>query len=375
MTTPDAVLVLDDGSFYIGNFLGLKSEIQGELCFNTSMTGYQEVISDPSYFGQIVVFTFPYIGNTGVNSEDNESGKIHLRGIVIANDITAPSNQRSEEHLEIWLRKHNVTGICNINTRSLVKKIRNAGRPVKCIISPFDERNSEIVIQKLYSKIHDIEGLSGHDYSINVQSPLITLLKKPLDTNKRKLIIIDYGVKKSILNVIQNDEFETIVLPGNSTLDQILEFAPVGILLSNGPGDPRSTIVDNYQKINRIIDLEIPLLGICLGYQLIGLALGGKIAQLSCGHHGTNHPVYDLESKKTFISSQNHEFHLLIDSLPVCIIPTYLSLFDKTLEGFLVKNKPIMAIQFHPEGNPGPNDCIFIFKKFLKMAKEYAQKK
>lgn len=373
MLCPNAILVLDDKSFFWGNFIGFPQKVRGELCFNTSMTGYQEVISDPSYYGQIVVFTFPHIGNIGINSENNESSQAFLRGLVMANPITPPSHYKSEEHLENWLKNKNVTGICNVNTRNLVKKVRSAKNPIKCVISPLIMGKEEEIIDLLYAELKKENGISGQNYSSHVQQ--ITSHKQPKNKSKKKLIILDFGLKNSILQALQSDEYQLVIMPGNSSANDILKQNPVGIILSNGPGDPRSMINDNCGTIQQIINLEIPLLGICLGFQLIGLTLGGRIAQLPCGHHGSNHPVYHLFQKKTFITSQNHEFHLLADSLPSCIEPAYFSLFDKSLEGFQVKGKPIIAVQFHPEGSPGPNDCKFIFLDFLKMVKHYDKKK
>ncbi|WP_075883113.1 glutamine-hydrolyzing carbamoyl-phosphate synthase small subunit [Candidatus Protochlamydia sp. W-9] len=374
MITPNSILVLDDGSYYLGNFLSSQGETRGELCFNTSMTGYQEAISDPSYYGQIVVFTFPYIGNTGINSKDHESNQIHLKGLVIANEITAPSSQRSESHLAKWLKDYNIVGICNVNTRNLVKKIRDARRPIQCMIGSFSENKKKDIIHSLHMQLQDGKGLSGENYSIRVQNDKKLLFHNVSMNSKKKIVILDFGLKKSILQAFQLEEFEIILLSGNSPLKQILDHQPAGIILSNGPGDPRSTVIDKSYTINKIIDLEIPLLGICLGFQLIGLSLGGMVSQLPCGHHGSNHPVYDLALKKILITSQNHEFQLLSDSLPAFVKPSHISLFDNSLEGFTLEKKPVIAVQFHPEGNPGPNDCAFIFKNFLDLVRQYAKK-
>ena len=360
-------LILEDGSRFNGIKIGSPNMEIGEVCFNTSMTGYQEIITDPSYAGQIINFTFPHIGNVGTNLDDNESRKPYAKGIIINCDISDPSNYRSILHLDAWLKKNNIPGICNIDTRLITNRIRSEGAPKGGIIG------GPISSEKTASFLKEIKkwsGLNGLDLAIDVSRKDIKIYKSK-KSSKLKVVAIDYGIKKNILNCLLDLNLEVILVPAKTSADKILSYSPNGIFLSNGPGDPKATGKYAIPIIKKLIKSRIPLFGICLGHQLISLALGAKTKKMFQGHRGANHPVKNLETKKVEITSQNHGFEVTEKSIPKDVKITHKSLFDRSVEG-IRKGRNIFAVQYHPEASPGPHDSHYLFQEFKKMIKQNA---
>ena len=355
-------LILEDGSCFNGIKIGSANMEIGEVCFNTSMTGYQEIITDPSYAGQIINFTFPHIGNVGTNLEDDESKKPFAKGIIINCDISDPSNYRSILHLDLWLKKNNVPGICNIDTRLITNRIRSKGAPKGGIIEgPINNKKTASCLKK----IKKWKGLNGLDLAIDVSRKDIKIYKSK-KKSKLKVVAIDYGIKQNILKCLLDLNLEVILVPAKTSAEKILSYTPNGIFLSNGPGDPKATGQYAIPIIKELINTSIPIFGICLGHQLISLALGAKTKKMFQGHRGANHPVKNLETKKVEITSQNHGFEVTEKSIPKGIKITHKSLFDGSIEG-IRKGKNIFAVQYHPEASPGPHDSHYLFQKFKKM--------
>ena len=378
-----AVLVLDNKSIFKGLGLGYKGVATGEVCFNTSITGYQEIISDPSYAGQIINFTFPHIGNVGTNKEDIESDKIWTRGVIFNSEITSPSNYRSLKNLDEWLRKNKIVGITGLDTRNLTNYIRDNGAPRGTISNT---KTGNFNIKKLINTSLKWPGLKGLDLAKEVSTKKIykwkglkTWVKGKgfQKTNKKnyKIIAIDYGIKKNILRYFSNYDCEVIVVPCKHSADQILNLKPQGIFLSNGPGDPAATGKYSVKIIQELIKKNLPVFGICLGHQLLALALNAKTKKMKLGHRGANHPVKNLINNKVEITSQNHGFEVIKESLPKNVEITHKSLFDNSIEGIKLKNKPVYSVQYHPESNPGPQDSHYLFNEFIKDVKKYAKKK
>ena len=360
-------LILEDGSRYNGLKIGSPNMEIGEVCFNTSMTGYQEIITDPSYAGQIINFTFPHIGNVGTNLDDNESIKPYAKGIIINCDISDPSNYRSILHLDAWLKKNNVPGICNIDTRLITNRIRSKGAPKGGIIEgPINNKKTESCLKE----IKKWKGLNGLDLAIDVSRKDVKIYKSKKNS-KLKVVAIDYGIKKNILNCLLDLNLEVILVPAITSAEKILAYNPNGIFLSNGPGDPKATGKYAIPIIKRLIKARIPIFGICLGHQLISLAMGAKTKKMFQGHRGANHPVKNLETKKVEITSQNHGFEVTENSIPKNVKITHKSLFDGSIEG-IKKGKKIFAVQYHPEASPGPHDSHYLFKDFKEMIKQDA---
>ena len=360
-------LILEDGSRYNGLKIGSPNMEIGEVCFNTSMTGYQEIITDPSYAGQIINFTFPHIGNVGTNLDDNESSKPYAKGIIINCDISDPSNYRSILHLDAWLKKNNVPGICNIDTRLITNRIRSKGAPKGGIIEgPINNKKTASFL----NEIKKWKGLNGLDLAIDVSRKDIKIYKTK-KSSKLKVVAIDYGIKQNILNCLLDLNLEVILVPAKTSVDKILSYSPNGIFLSNGPGDPKATGKYAIPIIKKLIKSRIPLFGICLGHQLISLALGAKTKKMFQGHRGANHPVKNLETEKVEITSQNHGFEVTEKSIPKDIKITHKSLFDGSVEG-IRKGRNIFAVQYHPEASPGPHDSHYLFQEFKKMIKQNA---
>ena len=360
-------LILEDGSRYNGLKIGSPNMEIGEVCFNTSMTGYQEIITDPSYAGQIINFTFPHIGNVGTNLDDNESSKPYAKGIIINCDISDPSNYRSILHLDVWLKKNNVPGICNIDTRLITNRIRSKGAPKGCIIEgPINKKKTASCLKE----IKKWKGLNGLDLAIDVSRKNIKIYKSK-KSSKLKVVAIDYGIKKNILNCLLDLNLEVILVPAKTSVEKILSYSPNGIFLSNGPGDPKATGKYAIPVIKKLIKSRIPLFGICLGHQLISLALGAKTKKMFQGHRGANHPVKNLETEKVEITSQNHGFEVTEKSIPKNVKITHKSLFDGSVEG-IRKGRNIFAVQYHPEASPGPHDSHYLFQEFKKMIKQNA---
>lgn len=378
-----AILVLENKTIFRGIGLGHKGDATGEVCFNTSLTGYQEIISDPSYAGQIINFTFPHIGNVGVNNEDVESDKVWTRGVIFNSEITNPSNYRSLQNLDLWLKKNKIVGITGLDTRSLTNYIRDNGAP-KGTIS--NNKNGNFKINKILNKTIKWPGLNGMDLAKEVSTKKIYTWQgfktwkkeKGFEKNKKKsikIVAIDYGIKKNILRYFSNFNCEVKVVPCNYTSKEILNLKPSGIFLSNGPGDPAATGKYAIPIIKDLIKSKVPIFGICLGHQILGLALNAKTKKMKLGHRGANHPVKNLLTKTVEITSQNHGFEILKNNLPKEIEITHESLFDNCIEGIKLKNRPIFSVQYHPESNPGPQDSHYLFNDFITEVKKYAKKK
>ncbi len=378
-----AILVLENKTIYKGIGLGYRGEATGEICFNTSLTGYQEIISDPSYAGQIINFTFPHIGNVGTNNEDIESDKIWTRGVIFNSEVTNPSNYRSLKHLDEWLKKNKIVGITGLDTRSLTNFIRDKGAP-KGTIS--NNKSGKFNIKKLIKKTTIWPGLNGMDLAKDVSTRknytwkgLKTWSKeegyKKNNKKKYRVIAIDYGIKKNILRYFSNFDCEVKVVSCKENPDNLLKLKPHGIFLSNGPGDPAATGEYAIPTVQKLIKSNLPVFGICLGHQILALALNAKTKKMKLGHRGANHPVKNLISKKVEITSQNHGFEVVKESLPKNVEITHKSLFDNSIEGIKLKNKPVFSVQYHPESNPGPQDSHYLFNDFINEIKKYAKKK
>lgn len=355
-----AKIALEDGRVFEGYSFGAQGERFGEVVFNTSLMGYQEILTDPSYKGQIVTMTYPLIGNYGVNSEDVESRRPFIEGFVVKENSRIASNWRSEKSLDEYLNDNNIVGIEGVDTRALTRHIRLKGA-MKAVISSVDLNNSRLV-----KKVKKSPGLIGRDLAKEVMYDEIQYWNQK---GKYKVVVIDCGVKFNILRKLAESNCKVVVVPANSSIDKILEEIPDGILLSNGPGDPEGVpyVVNTVKKLIG----KFPIFGICFGHQILGLALGGKTYKLKFGHHGGNHPVKDLRSKRIAITPQNHGFCVDIESLDKSDIEiTHMNLNDNTLEGMRHKKLPIFSVQFHPEHGPGPHDAEYLFKEFVDLMKE-----
>ena len=379
----NAILVLQNGKFFNGLGLGYQGTATGEVCFNTSITGYQEIISDPSYAEQIINFTFPHVGNVGTNNEDHESDKVWTKGVIINSEITSPSNYRALKHLDEWLKKNKITGITGIDTRNLTNYIRDIGAP-KGTIS-FSEKN-KFNIKKLLKRTQKWSGLKNLDLAEKVSTKksyvwkgLKTWKKEDGYLKNRKdsfhVIAIDYGVKKNILRYFSDFNCKVTVVSCKTKALDIIKLKPNGIFLSNGPGDPAATGKYAIPVIKELIRKNFPIFGICLGHQILALALGAKTKKMSLGHRGANHPVKNLIKGNVEITSQNHGFEVIKNNLPKNIKITHQSLFDNSIEGIRLKNKPVYSVQYHPESNPGPQDSVYLFEEFITSMKKNAKKK
>lgn len=360
-----AKLVLEDGTILCGPAFGAGGEACGEVVFNTSMTGYQEILTDPSYRGQIVAMTYPLIGNYGVNFEDIESRKPFLEGFIVKECSQIASNWRSKERLDAYLKKNGIMGIEGIDTRQLTRHIRLQGA-MKAVLSTGDLDN-----ESLKEKARKSPGLIGRDLVKSVTSHKI---KNWNQSGKHKVVVLDCGVKYNILRKLGENNCKVTVVPAKTGAKEILELKPGGLLLSNGPGDP-AAVPYIVETVKQLIG-KLPIFGICLGHQMLGLAFGGKTYKLKFGHHGANHPVKDLKTGKISITAQNHGFCVDIDSLNKNDIEiTHINLNDNTLEGIRHKRLPVFSVQFHPEASPGPHDAEYLFKEFIKlMEREHAKK-
>ena len=380
---PTGVLVLENKFVFKGIGIGYQGASTGEVCFNTSLTGYQEIISDPSYAEQIINFTFPHIGNVGTNKEDHESDKIWTKGVIFNSEITNPSNYRSLKNLDGWLKKHKIVGITGLDTRSLTNLIRDKGAPKGTICN---NRKGNFNLKKLINSSVKWSGLNGLDLAQTVTTKKKYIWQgfktwkkeKGFEKNKKithKIIAIDYGIKKNILRYFSNFNCEVIVVPCNLQAKEIIKLNPDGIFLSNGPGDPAATGRYAINIIQKLLKTSIPIFGICLGHQLLALALKAKTKKMKLGHRGANHPVKNLINNKVEITSQNHGFEIVKESLPKNVEVTHKSLFDNCIEGIKLKNKPVFSVQYHPESNPGPQDSHYLFKQFINEVIKNAKKK
>ena len=380
---PTGVLVLENKFVFKGIGIGYQGASTGEVCFNTSLTGYQEIISDPSYAEQIINFTFPHIGNVGTNKEDHESDKIWTKGVIFNSEITNPSNYRSLKNLDGWLKKHKIVGITGLDTRSLTNLIRDKGAPKGTICN---NKKGNFNLKKLINSSVKWSGLNGLDLAQTVTTKKKYIWQgfktwkkeKGFEKNKKithKIIAIDYGIKKNILRYFSNFNCEVIVVPCNLQAKEIIKLKPDGIFLSNGPGDPAATGRYAINIIQKLMKTSIPIFGICLGHQLLALALKAKTKKMKLGHRGANHPVKNLINNKVEITSQNHGFEIVKESLPKNVEVTHKSLFDNCIEGIKLKNRPVFSVQYHPESNPGPQDSHYLFKQFINEVIKNAKKK
>ncbi|AWD32278.1 Carbamoyl-phosphate synthase small chain [Candidatus Kinetoplastibacterium sorsogonicusi] len=367
--SPPAILALSNGTIFYGISIGVTNYVTAEIVFNTSMTGYQEIATDPSYSGQIVTLTHPHIGNTGVNNEDIESNKVHISGLVIRDYPNVYSNFRSNESLSSYLIRNNIIAISGIDTRKLTKILRELGTQGACIFVGTDENFA-------IKKAKEFAGMKGQELATEVSTKRISTWNEnswnfEIDKNKKKeikfhVVVYDFGVKSNILRLLVDRGCKLTIVPATTTAEDVLKLNPDGIFLSNGPGDPE-TCEYAIKATKKFINMNIPLFGICLGHQIISLAIGAKTIKMKTGHHGANHPIKDLATGQVFITSQNHGFTVDIDTLPKNARPTHISLFDNTLQGMELIDHPVFCFQGHPEGSPGPHDIHHLFDKFIKL--------
>ncbi|WOI57511.1 glutamine-hydrolyzing carbamoyl-phosphate synthase small subunit [Palleronia sp. LCG004] len=377
---PTACLALADGTIFRGMGFGATGETEAELCFNTAMTGYQEIMTDPSYAGQIVTFTFPHIGNTGVTPEDDETAAPFAAGMVVRWDPTEPSNWRSTGDLDAWLRRHGKIGIGGLDTRRLTRAIRNLGAPHVALAHDPD---GKFDIEALVAKARGFHGLSGLDLAGQVSCAQSYQWDEMLwswpdghrrrETPGRKVVAIDYGAKRNILRSLASAGCDVTVLPATATADDVLALEPEGLFLSNGPGDPAATGKYAVPMIQEVMERsDMPIFGICLGHQLLALALGARTVKMNHGHHGANHPVKDHETGKVEITSMNHGFTVDSQTLPSGVIETHTSLFDGSNCGIRMADRPVWSVQYHPEASPGPQDSYYLFQRFARAMEERA---
>ena len=376
--TLDSILILDDGSFFLGRSFGSKRECLGEICFNTSISGYQEIITDPSYTGQIITFTFPHIGNIGSNKFDKEGNTNSIAGIVVRQHPTNASNWRSEISFNDWLIKNNIPGISGIDTRLLTKIIR---KYKSCNALIFYEKNGNFKIDELKKKLNNYPKMDGLNLSSSITTKkqyeytegLHELILSDVSNSKNfkpKIAVIDFGVKQNILRHLVNLNAEVSVFSENAYIEDINNFKPDGIFLSNGPGDPAATEIKCRKLLSDLFKLKIPVFGICIGHQLIGLSFGAKTNKMIQGHRGANHPVKNKIKNNVEITSQNHGYQIDLASLPNCLEVTHISLFDNSIEGIRHKSLPIFSVQYHPEASPGPTESSYLFDEFINLIQE-----
>lgn len=373
--TPDwanAALVLADGEIFWGRGAGAAGSAVGEVCFNTSLTGYQEILTDPSYAGQIITFTFPHIGNVGTTPEDMETITPAARGCILKQDITEPSNWRSAKHLGEWLEAMNLTAVTGIDTRRLTRRIRDGGAPSGTVIYAPDGPLDIVGARSLAAEWPGLEGMDlakevscQQAYSWDQSEWSIEEGYGKQTDPKHHVVAVDFGAKQNILRCLASVGCKVTVVPASTSAEEILNLNPDGVFLSNGPGDPAATGKYAVPMVKGIIESGKPLFGICLGHQILALALGAKTHKMEKGHRGANQPVKDLETGKVEITSQNHGFVVDTDSLPAGVTETHRSLFDGTLEGLKVEGKPVFSVQHHPEASPGPQDSHYLFERFV----------
>jgi carbamoyl-phosphate synthase small subunit len=372
-----AALVLADGATFWGRGFGAHTEMPapvGEVCFNTGMTGYQETLTDPSYAGQIITFTFPHIGNAGTNAEDLEAATVAARGLVVKQDVTEPSNWRSDYHLDAWLRARGIAGVAGVDTRALTVRIRDGGAPNGVLAFPADGRFD---LSALRARAEAWAGLEGMDLAKEVscrQSYEWDEMRWAWPAGvgrqtapRHHVVAVDYGAKRNILRCLASAGCRVTVVPATATADDILRRRPDGVFLSNGPGDPAATAEYAVPAIRGVMEAGVPVFGICLGHQLLALALGARTYKMERGHRGANQPVKDLATDKVEITSQNHGFAVDPESLPAAAKVTHVSLFDGSNEGLACLDRPAFSVQYHPEASPGPSDSHYLFERFVTM--------
>lgn len=371
------LLVLADGTVIEGQGFGAEGEAVAEVCFNTAMTGYQEVLTDPSYAGQIVTFTFPHIGNVGTNDDDIETTNLAataaVRGCIVKAPVTDPANYRNQKHFDKWLKARGIIGLSGVDTRQLTNLIRDNGMPNGVIAH---NAKGKFDIPKLKKMAAAWPGLVGMDLAKDVSLTQRLHWDEKLwdwktgyttSTGGKKVVAIDYGLKRNILRCLASAGCDVTVVPATAKAEDILAMQPDGVFLSNGPGDPAATGEYAVPEIKKLVDSGTPVFGICLGHQMLAIALGGKTMKMHQGHHGANHPVKDYTTGKVEIVSMNHGFAVDRDSLPADVEETHVSLFDGSNAGLQVKGKPIFSVQHHPEASPGPQDSHYLFKRFVQM--------
>ena len=366
-------LVLADGTVFEGLGFGAAGEAVGEVCFNTAMTGYQEILTDPSYAAQIVCFTFPHIGNVGTNPEDIETTTPATRGLIVKSPITNPSNYRNTQHLDIWLKRNRIVGLGGIDTRALTRRIRENGMPNGIIAH---DPTGDFDIDKLQRRAREWPGLEGMDLAREVTASKPWTLDeqrwqwhagfRPGKATRFNVVVIDYGVKRNILRGLTSIGAKLTVVPATTSWEDIERLKPDGIVLSNGPGDPAATGTYACPVIRKAVASGKPVFGICLGHQMLALALGATTKKMKQGHHGANHPVKDLSTSKVEIVSMNHGFTVDTATLPKDVIETHVSLFDGTNCGIALKGRPVFSVQYHPEASPGPHDSAYLFDRFAQ---------
>ena len=373
---PTAALVLADGTVIEGIGLGATGHAAGEVCFNTAMTGYQEILTDPSYAGQIITFTFPHIGNVGANAEDIETSNLAatsgVRGCILRASVTEPSNYRAAQHLDQWLKARGIIGLAGIDTRALTTLIREHGMPNAVIAHA---PGGKFDLDALKSEAAAWPGIDGMDLAKEVTCGQSYSWEETLwewntgygtqSQPEFHVVAVDFGLKRNILRCLASAGCKVTVVPANASAEDILERKPDGIFLSNGPGDPAATGEYAVPEIRKLVDSGLPLFGICLGHQMLAIALGAKTSKMHQGHHGANHPVKDFTTSKVEITSMNHGFTVDRDSLPDTVEETHVSLFDGTNCGIRVKGKPVFSVQYHPEASPGPQDSHYLFARFI----------
>jgi carbamoyl-phosphate synthase small subunit len=382
--TKNAALVFGDGSCFYGYGVGKKGVTKGEICFNTAITGYQEILTDPSYLGQIITFTFPHIGNVGVNDSDVEGNKVRASGLIIREAITIDSNYRSNSNFNSWLVKNNVTGISGIDTRKITKLIRSKGASTVAII--FADEITQKLIDETVAEINKSLDLNGVELAALASENKASTWGNEgawqqeknsysdIIEKKFKVVAIDYGAKLNILRCLTELGCDVEVVGAKASFDEIMKHQPDGVFLSNGPGDPAETGKYAIPVIQEILKNNIPLFGICLGHQLLALAIGAKTSKMHQGHRGANHPVQNLLTTKVEITSQNHGFAVDEKTLPENAEVTHISLFDRTNEGLRLKDKPAFSVQYHPESSPGPSDSFYLFEDFIQLMSKHGNK-
>ncbi|MGF1551367.1 MAG: glutamine-hydrolyzing carbamoyl-phosphate synthase small subunit [Paracoccaceae bacterium] len=371
--TPTACIAFADGTIVRGRGFGAAGSAVGELCFNTAMTGYQEIMTDPSYAGQIVTFTFPHIGNTGANPEDEEADRPWARGMVVRLDVTSPANWRSHEALSDWLDRRGIVGVSSVDTRRLTRLIRERGAPHAAIAHVPDGR---IDTEALVAEARAFPGLEGLDLAREVTGRGRGDWREtrwawgrgfaPMGERRARVVALDFGAKRNILRSLASVGCEVVVLPAEATAEQVLAEAPDGVFLSNGPGDPAATGAYAVPTIRKLIDAGLPMFGICLGHQMLGLALGARTVKMNHGHHGANHPVKEIATGKVEVTSMNHGFAVDAATLPPEAIETHVSLFDGSNCGLALRDRPVFSVQQHPEASPGPQDSFYLFERFVE---------